>query len=181
MTLGFAQIHVNLKFDNYCESPIDSFHVGVNNLTDNTFEEYKFVGDTGSVWVPHDKYVYCAISYFRKNISFQTEFPEFPFATNINKKTIILPAYKINLGDTAFWDAMYYDCCEICIGSKKDYYKNGTIRLEGRFRKGHPKKLKLYNKDGELTEKKIYNRHGYKKVGIIKSTTHLFKRIFLRY
>lgn len=158
----FGQIHVDFKFDNYCESPIDSFVIGVNNLTDDEFAEYRFSCDSGSVIILKDKYVFCAVGYYRNGLEYQAEtpWPTFDFVTNYDYKKIYIHAYKLEIGYTDIWNGKYFNCKELCIGHVIDYYKNGNKRLEGRFKKGWPRILKYYGKNGNLLKTEKYDRHG---------------------
>ena len=62
-------------------------------------------------------------------------------------------------------DLGFYNCDEVCNGLQQDFYSNGKIRMEGEFKNGIPnKKIKKYNKLGELIEIELYRRNGtYKK------------------
>ena len=161
-TIIISQIHVDFKIENYCESPIDSFVIGVQNVTDDRFIEYRFSCDTGSVLIPHDKYVFCSVGYYSDGLEYsaETPWPTFPFVIDYDYKKIDIHAYRLKIGYTDIWNGKYYYCKELCRGHMTDYYKNGNKRLEGRFKKGWPKILKYYNKNGNLLKTEKYNWHG---------------------
>jgi hypothetical protein len=47
----------------------------------------------------------------------------------------------------------YYSYCgKRCDGKLIDYYENGNIRIEGEFKNGQIKNIKLFNKVGQLTQ-----------------------------
>ena len=55
-----------------------------------------------------------------------------------------------------------YCCCEnVCNGQQKDYYNDGTLRIEGNFKNGKPiGKVKVYHPNGIIKEIRIYNKKG---------------------
>ncbi len=55
-----------------------------------------------------------------------------------------------------------YCCCEEkCNGIQKDYYNDGTLRIEGKFKNGIPTdKVIKYHPNGNIKEIRIYNRNG---------------------
>ena len=55
-----------------------------------------------------------------------------------------------------------YCCCDdVCDGPQKDYYNNGTLRIEGTFKNGKAiGKVKLYHSNGIISEIRIYNKKG---------------------
>jgi antitoxin component YwqK of YwqJK toxin-antitoxin module len=55
-----------------------------------------------------------------------------------------------------------YCCCDkVCDGQQKDYYNDGTLRIEGNFKNGKPiGKVKVYHSNGIISEIRIYNKKG---------------------
>ncbi len=55
-----------------------------------------------------------------------------------------------------------YCCCDNkCDGIQKDYYNDGTLRIEGNFKDGNAiGKVKLYHRNGMIKEIRIYNKKG---------------------
>ena len=78
----------------------------------------------------------------------------------------ILQCWSGALHDSSYGKFQY--CDSICNGEEVEYYKNGNKKIEGFFINGKPKrKVKYYNKQGELILVEIYNRNG------LKRTRHL--------
>ena len=77
-------------------------------------------------------------------------------SSEIDGNTLILS--KVTYSD--IWKGKYYKCKELCRGHEIDYYKNGNKRLEGRFKKGWPRVLKYYGKNGDLLKTEKFDRHG---------------------
>ena len=160
-----GQIRVFFKIDNYSDIPVDSFKIGVNITSIDykyKFEEYNFSGDTGSIIIPHNKSVFCVISYYRNDLVFNTDiFPTFMFENKLRTKEIIIPAYKLGLEISDFWNSKYYYNNVLCNGLITDYYKNGNKRIEGRFKNGKARKLKYYNEQGLLEKTERINKQGF--------------------
>jgi hypothetical protein len=60
----------------------------------------------------------------------------------------------------------YYSYCgKRCDGMLTDYYENGNIRIEGEFKNGQIKNIRLFNKEGQLTQRiKNYKLHSLHEV-----------------
>lgn len=55
----------------------------------------------------------------------------------------------------------YYCCDEKCDGFQQDFYQNGNVRVEGRFKKGLVRgEIKFYNPDGSISLIRIYDNKG---------------------
>ncbi len=55
-----------------------------------------------------------------------------------------------------------YCCCDdVCNGLQKDYYNDGTLRIERVFKDGKAiGKVKVYHSNGNISEIRIYNKKG---------------------
>jgi hypothetical protein len=73
-------------------------------------------------------------------------------------RTTIADCVGINHGP----DCGYFCCDELCEGHNVDYFDNGKMKIEGRFRKGFPVgKLTFYNTDGTKKEIHYYDKSGH--------------------
>lgn len=94
-------------------------------------------------------------SYKRGNLS--TEGTIFGYKKGENIKI-----YKVTLfSDKEGKLAGYYNCENLCDGIQKDYYKNGKVRLIGKFNEGKPIELKIYDEDGTLASKYSYYSNSF--------------------
>jgi len=157
-----GQININFKVNNFSVNPIDSFTVWSQIDYGKTSKLYKFEGNSSSILLPPSKYTSFIIDFYRKGKKYHyLELISFTTEKEINDTIINIPAYKLDAGDTYFWDVRYYFSDELCNGHYTDYYKNGQQRLKGKFKNGLPVgKLYYYNKKGSLIKTEKYNRKG---------------------
>lgn len=76
--------------------------------------------------------------------------------------TISTPTINFKIETTSQPKLSGFYCCDtLCNGDYIDYYLNGNIRIEGKFKQGRAiGVVKYYNRKGGLIEGKVYNRHG---------------------
>ena len=147
------EIEVEYYFENQCESLIskDSISFELQNL--KTMESY--YSENLKVKIPSSgKYeLFVTINDSKIERSFE-EIVEFKNVLKV-KDTISIPrilyvSEKLN-DDFEYENEIepkYYNCQNICDNYEVDYFKNGKIRFEGKFKNGKPIWNSEYQRDG---------------------------------
>ena len=147
------EIEVEYYFENQCESLIskDSISFELQNL--KTMESY--YSENLKVKIPSfGKYqLFVTINDNKIERSFE-EIVEFKNVLKV-KDTISIPrilyvSEKLN-DDFEYENEIepkYYNCQNICDNYEVDYFKNGKIRFEGKFKNGKPIWNSEYQRDG---------------------------------
>ena len=147
------EIEVEYYFENQCESLIskDSISFELQNL--KTMESY--YSENLKVKIPSSgKYqLFVTINDSKIERSFE-EIIEFKNVLKV-KDTISIPrilyvSEKLN-DDFEYENEIepkYYNCQNICDNYEVDYFKNGKIRFEGKFKNGKPIWNSEYQRDG---------------------------------
>ncbi|WP_124981260.1 hypothetical protein [Nonlabens xiamenensis] len=146
-------IEVEYYFENQCESLIskDSISFELQNL--ETMESY--YSENLKVKIPSSGKYELFVTINDSNIerSFE-EIVEFKNVLKV-KDTISIPRIQYvseKLNDDFQYkneiEPKYYNCQNVCDNYEVDYFKNGKIRFEGKFKNGKPIWNSEYQRDG---------------------------------
>ena len=147
------EIEVEYYFENQCQSLVskDSISFELQHLM--TMETY--YSENLKVKIPGAGKYELFVTINDKNIqrSFE-EIIEFKDFLKV-KDTIAIPRILYvseilddNLGKGNEIEPRYYNCQNLCANYEVDYFKNGKIRFEGKFKKGKPIWYSEYQRDG---------------------------------